>query len=336
MRICWDNLEKLQYNKKKGCWIKKSPNKRTKYFFYKESCKKCGEPFLFYTKHEPEFCSSLCALKGRNLSNETKKKLSQAMLGRYKGSNNPNFGGHISKELRKKMIDGRRGKYKGEKCHLYGKHLSEETKRKMKESRKNYHLSEETKKKIGESQKGRNHWRWANVRGVIPLFDTYASQIDWCEKVRRDPEDKIILQVKCTYCGKWYRPILRSVVNRIRSIYGKNLGENRLYCSDECKDLCPIYGKIKYSAEETNTKQYSREAQAELRQLVFERDGWVCIKCGSTCNLQCHHIEGIKWNPLESADIDACVTLCKTCHEEVHRQKGCEYQDLKCKGGINV
>ena len=46
--------------------------------------------------------------------------------------------------------------------------------------------------------------------------------------------------------------------------------------------------------------------------------------------LHCHHKEGILWEPIESADIDMCITYCKTCHKLVHQIEGCGYQDMKC------
>jgi 5-methylcytosine-specific restriction endonuclease McrA len=76
--------------------------------------------------------------------------------------------------------------------------------------------------------------------------------------------------------------------------------------------------------------------QPELRKLVLKRDNYTCIKCKKTqdelkVGLHCHHIEGIRHNPIESADVDICVTLCKNCHKKVHKQKGCTYNDFQCK-----
>ena len=127
--------------------------------------------------------------------------------------------------------------------------------------------------------------------------------------------------------------ILNNVNNRITALEGKSNSpgaEYRLYCSDQCKQECPIYAKQKYSAEENNTNKYSREVQPELRQMVFERDNWTCQKCDSTESLHCHHVEGIRWEPIESADIDKCITFCKTCHKEAHKKEGCGYNDLRC------
>ncbi len=66
--------------------------------------------------------------------------------------------------------------------------------------------------------------------------------------------------------------------------------------------------------------------------MVFERDNYTCLKCKrQDIVLHCHHIEGILWNPLESADIDQCMTVCKNCHREIHQQEDCGYSDLQCK-----
>lgn len=163
----------------------------------------------------------------------------------------------------------------------------------------------------------------------IPLYDTYAHQISYVEQVRRNKDDKNILEVKCAYCGKWYMPTIIEVRCRIDSLNGIRTGENRLYCSNECKKECPIYNQNKYP--KSYKKASSREVQPELRQMVFERDGWKCTECDSTKSLHCHHVEGIRYEPLESADIDKCITLCKKCHKKVHKKEGCGYHDFKCK-----
>jgi len=165
-------------------------------------------------------------------------------------------------------------------------------------------------------------------RKNIPRYEIHADRISYAEKVRRSPEDRNVLEVKCAYCGKWHVPLLLSVYARSQSLNGVVGGENRLYCSDECKQECPIYNQKKYP--KGFKKATSREVQPELRQMVLERDKWECQKCGSTKSLHCHHIEGIRWEPLESADIDQCITYCKICHKEVHKKEGCTPHDMKC------
>jgi 5-methylcytosine-specific restriction endonuclease McrA len=192
--------------------------------------------------------------------------------------------------------------------------------------------SKKTRDKLSKIRKGKNNvnWKGGVKKNNIPLYDTYATQLEWCEQTRRSPQDKNILEVKCAYCGKWFVPGLITVKNRLGYLNRKKYsGENRFYCSDDCKQECPIYRKQKYpKGLKLST---SREVQPELRQLVFKRDDYTCTKCGSTESLHCHHIEGIRWEPLESADINQCITVCKKCHKEIHKQKDCEYKDLKCE-----
>jgi len=64
---------------------------------------------------------------------------------------------------------------------------------------------------------------------------------------------------------------------------------------------------------------------------VTNGDEYQCVKCGSKGQWRCHHITGIEINPIESADIDNCVTLCKQCHNKVHKLKECNMRRGKCK-----
>lgn len=66
--------------------------------------------------------------KGISMTEEQKKKLSEA----HKGKKNPNYGKHHSEETRKKLSEAKIG----EKNPNYGKHLSEETRKKISEARK--------------------------------------------------------------------------------------------------------------------------------------------------------------------------------------------------------
>jgi len=101
----------------------------------------------------------------------------------------------------------------------------------------------------------------------------------------------------------------------------------KFYCSDGCKKECPLYKKVKYYRGKEGHS--SREVQSQLRQLTFNRDNYICQKCGSIEHLHCHHIKAVVTDPIESADIDNCITLCKQCHKEVHKLSGCGYSELK-------
>jgi len=103
------------------------------------------------------------AKKGTHLSEEHKRKISEARKGKQwseeakqkmsesrKGENHPMFGKHHSDETKRKIGAAS----KGNKYSL-GRVYSEETLLKISESCKKYKPTEETKKKISESHKGK-------------------------------------------------------------------------------------------------------------------------------------------------------------------------------------
>jgi len=164
---------------------------------------------------------------------------------------------------------------------------------------------------------------------IPSYYDVYQPQLEpYGVECRRNEKDNNILEVKCMYCDRWFIPSKQLVKNKIKTINGQRTGESNLYCSDECKRACPTYYRIKYPKDfKINT---SREVQPELRKLVLKRDNYTCQKCDTTnTELHCHHYEGIEVNPVESADIDQCITLCKKCHNEVHRKDKCGIKDYK-------
>jgi len=175
-------------------------------------------------------------------------------------------------------------------------------------------------------------WKGGVVKRNISLYDTFQSQLEpYGILCRRNKEDSNILEIKCMYCDKWYQPSRTSIKSKIRSI-NTGVSENNLYCSDECKQSCPTYRQIKYP--KGFKKNTSREVQPSLRKLVLKRDDWTCQKCDSTENgLHCHHYEGVEVNPIESADIDNCITLCKKCHNKTHTKDKCgtnQYKRGRC------
>jgi len=98
-----------------------------------------------------------------------------------------------------------------------------------------------------------------------------------------------------------------------------------------CKGNCPVYNKHWTSFIDINAVS-GRELQPELRQMVFERDEYTCQRCGQVGGkLNSHHIDPVKNNPIESADVDNCITFCIDCHKLAHKDDGCKYSDLaKC------
>ena len=88
------------------------------------------------------------AIKGHPVSEETRKKISEAC----KGENHPMYGKHHSEGSKKKNSEA----HKGEKNPNYGKTLSEEHKKKLSEANKGKKMSEEARKKMSEVKKGKH------------------------------------------------------------------------------------------------------------------------------------------------------------------------------------
>jgi hypothetical protein len=187
-------------------------------------CLICGKEtsYINLRKGYCKFCSDKCAsiiYKGKHLSEETKKKISDA----NKGENNPNYGKHRSEETRKKLSDANKGKRLSEETKKKmsdahkGKHPSEETRKKMSDTKKGKHRSEETRKKISDAQKGKhcsektrkkmsdaksgeNH---PNYKGGISLKefkDTHGLEPEEWKKLAQEIRKRD--NFTCQFCGK--------------------------------------------------------------------------------------------------------------------------------------
>ena len=108
-----------------------------------------AEELIFLTPNEHHRLHNLgkpAWNKGKHLSAETRKKMSEA------NKVKPSWikGKHHSEESRKKISES----MKGENNYWFGKHHSEETRKKMSESKKGKPKSAEARKKMSESKNG--------------------------------------------------------------------------------------------------------------------------------------------------------------------------------------
>jgi 5-methylcytosine-specific restriction endonuclease McrA len=116
---------------------------------------------------------------------------------------------------------------------------------------------------------------------------------------------------------------------------GLDQGKGYFYCTDECKNTCPLYRqKTYYRDQRPYVTEHINSIHPQLRDMCFERDKYECQICGEKKDLRCHHIDPIINNPIESADLDNVITLCNNCHKKSHQLPKCSTGYLS-KGCIN-
>ena len=114
------------------------------------------------SKNHVDFSGEKHPMYGKHISDEHKKKISEANKGRTlsdkhrKRLSEVNKGKTLSDETKRKLSEANKGKC-GENSPKYGKHMSEEAKRKIGEANKGKILSDETKRKLSEAHKGENN-----------------------------------------------------------------------------------------------------------------------------------------------------------------------------------
>ena len=189
--------------------------------------------------------------------------------------------------------------------------------------------------------------RW---RESLAKYDSYAHKLsEYYEDVRRDPDNNDLLQVRCKnhLCEKkWFNPTNQQVASRLQALKFDLHCENYLYCSDECKEICPAYNaRIDPYDKDTNDKFWDRFRNYmmwyELTQMVLKRDNYTCVKCGAsqkedpTLELCVHHIYPITVEPIYASDMWNCQTYCKDCHKKLHLgdNKNC---DVRVLGEVKI
>jgi endogenous inhibitor of DNA gyrase (YacG/DUF329 family) len=249
-------------------------------------CPICGKEtnYLSLEKGYRKFCSNKCANKGKQYSEETRKKISDA----NKGENNPMYGKHHSEETKKKISEANKGKHLSEETKKKlsdvhkGKHHSEKTKKKISDAKKgennpNYgkYLSEETKKKISEAMKGGNN----------PNYGKHRS-----EETRK----KISEAHKGKHCSEETK----------KKMSDAHKGENNSNYKDgiSLKEFKDAYG-----LEPTEWQKLAQE--------IRKRDNFTCQFCGKKGATDVHHI--IPRRIEIDNGPENLITLCRSCHRKI-------------------
>jgi len=203
------------------------------------------------------------------------------------------------------------------KISEYAKKYREEHKDKIKEQRKK--CREPNREKLAKEAK---EWRQMNKDKLeLPVsFSIYAPQLTIEEDPKDDGTGK--LMCRCTKCREYFYPTFYAVRSRSSSLKGHQLGECRLYCSDECKESCPIFRRHKLPEGQLNIKLASRCNQKlnkrQLLDLQVDEYGYnFCEKCGKRFDerdLIIHHNIRVSDDHREADNMSHQILVCKEHH----------------------
>ena len=187
----------------------------------------------------------------------------------------------------------------------YRRKNADKIKEYQKEYRKDNHEIKKERNRLYDAKKAR--------------YATYADRLTVDEQAESNAKGELV--VRCFKCASKFVPTNAQAQKRVQALSGTVKGEYHLYCSQGCKDSCSIYG-ANYDPAEASHGTYALR-NPEWAQLVKERDGFTCQKCGDTGVVQAHHIEPVSLRPDLADDLDNGITLCTSCHREVHKHDGC-------------
>jgi len=250
------------------------------------------------------------AHKGKNLSIEHRKKMSEAKKGcipwnkgltkstdgRIKKGAEKGIGKKHSAETRKKISEVQKGKK-----------LSPEQIKKMVESRKGYSPSEETRKKIGDANRGK-------IRSEE--FRKKISEINKGRRTSKETKEKLS----------------KVMIGRIGYNKDKKLSEEaKKKLSENSK------GEKNHNWRGGITpKDKCLRVTIEFRlwrEAVFARDNWMCQDCGKRGGrLHAHHIKPFAKFPELRTSIENGITLCIECHKRKHIRRANDNAELLRSG----
>jgi hypothetical protein len=237
-------------------------------------------------------------------------------------------------EVRRKNSEKNKIVQSGSNNGMYGKKQTIESNRKNSESNKNVWKDKgsifntiEYRKKLKESliKVGKNKRRTIEyINRKYPFF----SKI---EEMRYNPdksgEKEIQVHCKNHQCpnskdkGGWFTPTKTQIYERIRCIEQHNLDYSYFYCSDKCKEICPLYKSRGQDPFKEQTKLYSYDDYQTFRSFVLERDNYICQFCGEEAT-DVHHERPQKLEPVFALDPDYAWSCCEKCHYEKGHKKG--------------
>jgi len=261
----------------------------------------CGKEATHQFKNDKWCCS-----KNHIMCPVVKEKVRKNMT----GNNNPSYGSICSDKTKEKIRQTLKGKMCGMSNPFYGKKHTKESKYKMSKSLK---------------------WSIEDYKTAHPLFFKV-------EDVREDSETGTF-QVHCKNhnCqnskekGGWFTPTQTQLSERLRALENPSgMTENNFYCSEKCKNECPLYKIRKDPFREETISSYTPSELQTFRKFVLERDNYICQFCGELATIV-HHERPQKLEPFFALDPDFAWSCCEKCHYEKGHKDECSTGILAAK-----
>ena len=217
----------------------------------------------------------------------------------------------------------------GENNPMYGTVPSEEHRRKLSKRSKGNKYALGAKYKSSDNV----NWKGGVKKKDLPLYDTYAHQIDYAHEVRSTIKDGIkLLEVRCKNCNNWFVPKATNVQKRIRSLLGKGGGANDFYCSEKCSDSCSVFKQVKWPKghkpyEDFKLTTFTKNELKIWREEVLKRADYKCEYCGKKATIA-HHSKPKKLEPFFALDPYYGIACCEGCHIKYGHKDECSATNI--------
>ncbi len=262
---------------------------------------------------------------GRIVSDETKEKLRQLNTGRT-----------LSKEARKKLSNSLKGNIPWNK----GTPATESTKRKIGLKTKERMRDPEYSRLFSISNK-------LTIDMIHKRYPFFSKIEEMRYKPGKEKEREIQVHCKNHKCDNskekngWFTPTKGQIHQRTGVLERDNKDSGYFYCSDSCKQECPLFNKTveqlikedQIKAGYTPELPYTSSEYEIFRTEVLNRqkkelDYNECEVCGTRTKLHIHHEKPQKTHPHMTLDPDNGIILCEECHYGKGHQGECSTGNL--------
>lgn len=181
--------------------------------------------------------------------------------------------------------------------------------------------------KVAVSNKQKVYYRenWDAIREKAKIRDSSPAPFGtFAHKLTIEEESIVgesgLLMCRCSKCREYFCPSYSSVINRILSLDGKQQGECRLYCSDNCKASCTIFNTkwLPRVLTKANLRCHQNTNRKMLIQLQFDEYGYnFCEVYGEemkASKLTLHHNHMVVFHPKEADNMAHQILVCKKHH----------------------